>query len=57
MKASVINEYVLDTATASATDWVVTFPTKWAYVDNKGTCRVGAVPERLRRRPVRATTS
>lgn len=37
MKASVINEYVLDTATASATDWVVTFPTKWAYVNNKGT--------------------
>ena len=36
MKASVINEYVLDTATASATDWVVTFPTKWAYVSNLG---------------------
>lgn len=29
---SVINEFVLDSATLSATDWVVTFPTKSYYV-------------------------
>jgi hypothetical protein len=31
-KASIINEFVLDAATKSATDWVVTFPTKHHYV-------------------------
>lgn len=34
MKKAIINEYVLDSATASATDWVITFPTKWAYVSS-----------------------
>lgn len=32
MHSSVINEYVLDTATVSQTDWVMTFPTKRFYV-------------------------
>ena len=32
MHNSVINEYSLDTATKSATDWVLTFPTKNHYV-------------------------
>ena len=32
MHNSVINEYVLDAATKSATDWVLTFPTKGFYV-------------------------
>ncbi len=36
--SSVINEYVLDTATRSNTDWVMTFPTKWYfYVGAAGT--------------------
>ena len=33
MHSNVINEYVLDTATASNTDWVMTFPTKGLLVD------------------------
>lgn len=37
MASSVINEFVLDTATLSATDWVVTFPTKWAYIRTEPT--------------------
>lgn len=36
MNAQVINEYVLDTSTASQTDWVMTFPTKAAYVTTSG---------------------
>lgn len=32
MRNSVMNAYVLDAATLSATDWVVTFPTKRHYV-------------------------
>jgi hypothetical protein len=36
MHNQVINEYVLDAATKSGTDWVVTFPTKRFYV-NTGT--------------------
>jgi len=32
MHDNVINEYVLDSGTASGTDWVVTFPTKRLYV-------------------------
>jgi len=32
MHSNVINEYVLDSATKSATDWVLTFPTKRFYV-------------------------
>ncbi len=31
MHDTVMNEYVLDRATNSGTDWVVTFPTKFAY--------------------------
>ena len=37
MKNAIINEFVLDTATNSATDWVITFPTKSYYVAPKGT--------------------
>jgi hypothetical protein len=36
MHDSVVNEFVLDTVTASGTDWVVTFPTKRFYL-NAGT--------------------
>ncbi len=36
MHDSLMNEYVLDSATKSGTDWVVTFPTKRFYV-NTGT--------------------
>jgi len=37
-RSSIINEYVLDTATRSNTDWVMTFPTKWYfYVGAAGT--------------------
>ena len=32
MHDSVMNEFVLDTATKSGTDWVVTMPTKRYYV-------------------------
>ena len=32
MHSAVINEYVLDTASVSQTDWVMTFPTKRFYV-------------------------
>ena len=32
MHSQVINEYVLDAATKSGTDWVITFPTKRFYV-------------------------
>ena len=32
MHSSVINEYALDTATRSNTDWVLTFPTKRYYI-------------------------
>jgi len=31
MHNNVYNEFVLDASTKSQTDWVVTFPTKWAY--------------------------
>ncbi len=33
MHSDVINEYILDSATASATDWVLTFPTKRLFVN------------------------
>jgi hypothetical protein len=36
MRNQVMNEYVLDATTKSATDWVITFPTKRFYV-NAGT--------------------
>ncbi len=45
MKFSIINEFVLDTATNSATDWVVTFPTKHHYVDNYSTSTPGKLFE------------
>ncbi len=32
---TVMNEYVMDSGTASATDWVVTFPTKRFYVNTE----------------------
>ena len=32
MRDAVINEFILDTATGSSTDWVVTFPTKNLYI-------------------------
>jgi len=32
MAQTVINEFVLETGTSSGTDWVVTFPTKFAYI-------------------------
>lgn len=32
MRNSVINEFILDAGTSSQTDWIVTFPTKRAYV-------------------------
>jgi hypothetical protein len=34
---SIFNEWILETATASGTDWVVTFPTKFAYTGPVGT--------------------
>jgi hypothetical protein len=34
MHNTLMNEYVLDTATKSGTDWVVTFPTKKFYVNS-----------------------
>ncbi len=34
MHSAVINEFSLDTSTKSATDWVLTFPTKQFYVSN-----------------------
>jgi hypothetical protein len=32
MHDNVLNEFMMDTATASGTDWIVTLPTKWNYV-------------------------
>ena len=45
MHDSVLNEFVLDTVTASGTDWVVTFPTKRFYVD----IGTGAAPKLFQR--------
>jgi hypothetical protein len=45
MHDRVMNEYVLDTATKSGTDWVLTFPTKRFYV-NVGT---GSAPKLFQR--------
>ena len=33
MHSEVLNEYILDAATRSNTDWVLTFPTKRLFVD------------------------
>ena len=44
MRNSIINEYILDAATASQTDWVVTFPTKRAYVTAVAALPSAAVP-------------
>jgi hypothetical protein len=41
MHDTLMNEFVLDTATASGTDWVVTMPTKRFYVsDGRGLARL-----------------
>lgn len=45
MHDNVLNEYVLDSATKSGTDWIVTFPTKRFYV-NVGT---GSAPKLFQR--------
>jgi hypothetical protein len=37
MRRNVMNEWMLETNTASGTDWVVTFPTKFAYTGPVGT--------------------
>jgi hypothetical protein len=47
MKNSLINEFVLDTATSSASSWVVTFPTKHFYVPNDGTSRAAPFQSKL----------
>ena len=58
MHNSVMNEYVLDSGTASRTDWVLTYPTKRYYVFvGTGTRAAEAVPAQLQRRPAPATTS
>lgn len=44
MHDNVINEYVLDTATLSGTDWVVTMPTKRYYVPVIGNAEVPFAP-------------
>ncbi len=49
MHDNLINEFVLDTATFSGTDWVMTFPTKYAYVANDvviGQKRVNSAAQR-----------
>lgn len=40
MRNNVMNEYVLDAATVSNTDWVVTFPTKRFYVATEASASV-----------------
>lgn len=35
MRETVINEFVIDEGTASQTDWLVTFPTKYLYTDRR----------------------
>jgi len=35
MRDAIYNEFLLDAATLSQTDWVATFPTKWAYYTTK----------------------
>ena len=44
MRNSIINEYILDSATSSQTDWIVTFPTKRAYVTAVAALPSAAVP-------------
>ena len=43
MHDAVYNEFLLDAATKSQTDWVVTFPTKWAYYSGTITDSSGTV--------------
>jgi hypothetical protein len=43
MAQNVVNEFVLETSTNSGTDWVVTFPTKFGYV-NVGAGQAGIGP-------------
>lgn len=40
MRNSVMNTYILDAATASKTDWIVTFPTKRHYISANNPARV-----------------
>jgi hypothetical protein len=51
MRNSVMNTYVLDAATLSGTDWVVTFPTKRNYVHSNAPTTVTNDPNGLRRDP------
>lgn len=44
MHDNVINEYVLDTATMSGTDWVITMPTKRYYVPVDGNTETAIAP-------------
>ena len=44
MRNSVMNEFILDAATVSQTDWVVTFPTKRAFVTAVAALPSAAVP-------------
>jgi len=44
MHDSIINEFVLDTTTQSATDWVVTMPTKRYYVPVVGDAALPVAP-------------
>ena len=46
MHESLSNEFVLDSVTGSITDWVVTMPTKYFYVN------AGLVPTRLFQSPL-----
>ena len=57
MADRVTNEYVLDAGSKSQTTWIMTFPTKYAYVNGTG-CSVRAVhAERTSPRSARARTS
>jgi hypothetical protein len=44
MRGSLMNDYVIDAARASKTDWVITFPTKAFYVNLPGDPHVAVPP-------------
>jgi hypothetical protein len=50
MNNSVYNEFMLDSGVAGKTDWVVTFPTKWAYYYDPDL--LGVAPNQYRGREV-----
>jgi hypothetical protein len=53
MRASILNEYVLDNATASQTDWIVTFPTRGLHFGlNPVTAPFATVCEEFEATPV-----